>query len=207
MSTFEELTPAKQLQVLKWRIGGYRTAFNTKPNGSTALAKQAIGPPAMHSDTVAQQLSQLMAELDEPFNKLKAVLQDIITWVETNDDEANFLHYNEYLNKHTSELDEAKQYITSALETVGKQPKANWIVAPSDSSGESINDGAGGGAARICRRRPKACSDLRPDKLTKDTKPAQFQTWMRSLIAYCDASHFEYSTPNTQHEYLRKVVD
>ena len=78
MSTFEELTPAKQLQVLKRRIGGYRTAFNTKIKSGTALAKQAIGPPAMHSDTVAQQLGQRMAELDEPFNKLKAVLQDII---------------------------------------------------------------------------------------------------------------------------------
>ena len=76
--SFEELTPAKQLQVLKRRIGGYCTAFNTKVSGGTALAKQAIGPPAMHSDTVAQQLPQCMAELDEPFNKLTATLQDII---------------------------------------------------------------------------------------------------------------------------------
>ena len=136
MATFEELTPAKQLQVLKRRIGGYRTAFNTKVTGGTALAKQAIGPPAMHSDTVAQQLAQRMAELDEPFNKLKATLQDIIKRVETDDDEKDFLHYNEYLNKIISELDEAKQYITSAIEAVGKQPKANLIVAPSDSSGE-----------------------------------------------------------------------
>ena len=205
--SFEELTPAKQLQVLKRRIGGYRTAFNTKVTGGTALAKQAIGPPAMHSDTVAQQLAQRMAELDEPFNKLKATLQDIIKRVETDDDEKDFLHYNEYLNKIISELDEAKQYITEAIEAVGEQSKANSVVvAPSDSSSES-DDGGGGGAARTRRRRPKACSDLRPDKLTKDTKPAQFQTWMRSHIAYWDASHFAHSTPATQHEYLRKVVD
>ena len=80
--SFEELTPAKQLQVLKRRIGGYRTAFNTKVTGGTALAKQAIGPPAMHSDTI-EQLAQHMAELYEPFNKLKATLQDIIKRVET----------------------------------------------------------------------------------------------------------------------------
>jgi len=148
-----------------------------------------------------------LAELDEPFNKLQAVLQDIITRVETDDADAGFQHYNEYLNKLTSELDEAKQYITSAIEAVGKQPKANSIVAPSDSSGESSNDGGGSGNARTRRRRPKACSDLHPDKLTKDTEPAQFQTWMRSLIAYWNASHFEYSTPATQHEYLWKIVD
>ena len=206
MSTFEELTPAKQLQVLKRRIGGYRTAFNTKIKSGTALAKQAIGPPAMHSDTVAQQLGQRMAELDEPFNKLKAVLQDIISRVETDDDDSDFQHYTKYLNDLISELDEAKQFITSALEAVGEQPKTNSIVAPSDSSSES-NDGGSGGAPRTRRRRPKACSDLRPDKLTKDTKPAQFQTWMRSLIAYWDSSHFAYSTPATQHEYLQKVVD
>ena len=81
--SFEQLTPAKQLQVLKRRIGGYCTAFNTKVSGGTALAKQAIGLPAMHSDTIAQQLAQHMAELYEPFNKLKATLQDIIKRVET----------------------------------------------------------------------------------------------------------------------------
>ena len=126
--SFEQLTPAKQLQVLKRRIGGYCTAFNTKVSGGTALAKQAIGPPAMHSDTVAQQLAQRMAELDEPFNKLKATLQDIIKRVETDDDEKDFLHYNEYLNKIISELDEAKQYITEAIEAVGEQSKANSVV-------------------------------------------------------------------------------
>ena len=71
----------------------------------------------------------------------------------------------------------------------------------------TLCNGGGSSAARTCRRRPKACSNLRPEKLTKDPKPAQFQRWMRSLIAYWDASHFAYSTPATQHEYLRKVVD
>ena len=83
-----------------------------------------------------------MAELDEPFNKLKAVLQDIISRVETDDDDSDFQHYTKYLNDLIFELDEAKQFITSALEAVGEQPKTNSIVAPSDSSSKS-DDGGG----------------------------------------------------------------
>ena len=108
MPAFEELAPQAQLQLLKRRISGYKTNFNVKLKGGSELAKQVIGPPALHSPIVEEQLRQRLADLEEPYGKLKTTLDLIISRVEGDDDAKEFDHYVKYMADLTTEFDDCK---------------------------------------------------------------------------------------------------
>ena len=206
MPDFKDLTPEGQITVLRRRIGSFHKALNTKLKSGHSLSKQAIGPLILYSLPIAKQVQQLLDELNESYDNLKTTLVAIINRVEADNDNTNYDYYTEYLNTINTEFDECRLYITIALGTVSATPSAS--IAADDKELDSAGGADGSAAAaKVCKVRPKAVRDLQPEKLTKETKPAQFQIWTRSLRAYWLASQFPLCVPETQHEYLRKVVD
>ena len=49
---------ANELKILKKRISGYRTAFNTKAKSAVALVKLVRGPPVLKTSTAIKQLQE-----------------------------------------------------------------------------------------------------------------------------------------------------
>ena len=182
MPAFEDLTPEGQISVLKRRIGGFRKVLNTKMKGGYSLAKQAIGLPSLYSLPVATQLQQRLLELDEPYDNLKTTLVAIINRVEADADRSNYDYYTKYLNTLNTELDDCRSYITIALGTVSATPSSSNAADEEELGTEGGGDGSA--ATKVRAVKPKAVRDLQPEKLMKETKPAQFQIWTRSLRAY-----------------------
>ena len=117
MPAFEDLNPQAQLLLLKRRISSFKTNFNVKLKGGSELAKQVIGPPALHSPIIEEQLRQCLADLEEPYGKLKTILDLIISRVEGDDDPKEFDHYVKYMADLTTEFDDCKSFIAIALST------------------------------------------------------------------------------------------
>ena len=90
-----EPTKAAQLQAVKRRLGGFRTAFNTKLKGGTELAKQAIGPPPLKAPVVATQLSIYQAEIGAHYEKIRETIESIQSLTEDDDDESGYTHYTD----------------------------------------------------------------------------------------------------------------
>ena len=118
-----EPTKAAKLQAVKRRLGGFRTAFNTKLKGGHELAKQAFGPPPLKSPIVATQLSIYLSEIGVPYEKIRETIESILQLTEDDDDDTSYQHYSDYLSNVTREYDEVRNYITLALDSMVEQKK------------------------------------------------------------------------------------
>ena len=194
---------ATELQVLKRRVAGFRTAFNNKVKTSNNLSDGVMGPPVNRAPVVLLQLQTYLKEVTSSYDQLNKVLSQILDLVITDDDSQQYDHYSEYVTKVTKEYEEIRAKLTITLAAVEKPID----VAPQEDSSDSDSDSTSGARSRRTRSPPpKSCTDLKPDKLQKHYKPAQFAAWLRKLKVWFEASRFAKLHISCQQEYLRGCV-
>ena len=193
---------ATELQVLKRRVAGFRTAFNNKLKASDSLSDGVMGPPINRAPVVVLQLQTYLKEVASSFNQLNKVLLQILDLVVTDENSQQYDHYSEYVSKVTGEYEDIRAKLTMTLAAVEKPID----VAPKGDSSDSDSDSTSGGSRRARSPPPKSCTDLKPDKLQKHYKPAQFAAWLRKLKVWFEASRFTKLHVSCQQEYLRGCV-
>ena len=82
MSTLFDVVKAKS------RISGYTTSLNAKITSAEQLADQVLGPPILKSELVCDQLNKRLAEVQEAWDKLSFLLDQVIQFYEDNPDES-----------------------------------------------------------------------------------------------------------------------
>ena len=194
---------ATELQVLKRRVAGFRTAFNNKVKSSGNLSDGVLGPPINRAPVVVLQLQTYLKEVKSSYDQLHKVLSQILDLVITDDDPKQYDHYSEYISKVAEEFEDIRSRLTVTLATVDKPV----VVAPQEDSSDSDSDSTSGGRPKRDRSPPpKSCTDLKPDRLQKHYKPAQFAAWLRKLKVWFEASRFSKLHISCQQEYLRGCV-
>ena len=194
---------ATDLQVLKRRVAGFRTAFNNKIKSSGNLSDGVLGPPINRAPVVVLQLQNYLKEVKSSYDQLHKVLSQILDLVITDDDSKQYDHYNAYISTVAEEYEEIRVRLTVTLATIEKPV----VVAPPVDSSDSDSDSTSGGRSKRGRSPPpKSCTDLKPDRLQKHYKPAQFAAWLRKLKVWFEASRFAKLHNSCQQEYLRGCV-
>ena len=196
-------TTATDLAVLKRRVAGFRTAFNNKVKTSGNLSAGVMGPPINRAPIVVLQLQTYLKEVTSSFNQLNKVLSQILALVVTDEDSKQFDHYSEYVTAVTEIFEDTRSELTLTLSTI-ETPVI--VASKEDSSDNEIDSASGARSTRTRSPPPKSCTDLKPDKLQKHYKPAQFAAWLRKLKVWFEASRFARLHVSCQQEYLRGCV-
>ena len=106
---------ATELQILKKRISGFRTAFNTKLRAADSLVKLVLGPPLLKTSTVVTQLHERQTECTESVVKLQGTVEAILSIVEKDDDKLSYDHYVKYLDAVNGEYEGVRNDIITTL--------------------------------------------------------------------------------------------
>ena len=153
---------ATELQVLKRRVAGFRTAFNNKVKSSGNLSDGVLGPPINRAPVVVLQLQTYLKEVKSSYDQLHKVLSQILDLVITDDDPKQYDHYSEYISKVAEEFEDIRSRLTVTLATVDKPV----VVAPQEDSSDSDSDSSSGVRRyRVMSPRCKRCSELKRDWL------------------------------------------
>ena len=194
---------ATELAVLKRRVAGFRTAFNNKVKTSGNLSTGVMGPPINRAPVVVLQLQAYLKEVTSSYDQLNKVLSQILNLVITDDDSKQYDHYSDYVATVTEIFEDIRSRLTITLAAVEKPID----VVPQGDSTDSDSDSTSGARSKRARSPPpKSCTDLKPDKLGKHFKPAQFAAWVRKLKVWFEASRFAKLHISCQQEYLRGCV-
>ena len=62
----------------KSRISSYTTSLNAKITGAEQLADQVLSPPILKSELVCDQMNKRLAEVQEAWDKLSSLLDQVI---------------------------------------------------------------------------------------------------------------------------------
>ena len=197
-----EFPAAKQLSIYKKRIGGLRAPVNERIRAAQRLAAQAIGPPVLSTPIISDQLNIKLKGIDEAYAKLEANIDSILDIVEADDDTTEFDYYTDYIAKCDKQREECREAVTNALIAVSAP-----IAAPIAEGDLDESDSDGGATTRRKAARPRAVSELKPEKLKSNAKAAEFQVWKRRLMAYWNASNFALYDTNTQQQCLEQRVE
>ena len=157
-----------ELQVLKRRISGFRTAFNNKKKAADKLIAGVNGPPINRAPIVISQLKAYLKELQGHYKQLCDVLSAILDIVIKEENQEPFNHYTTYLETVSQIYEDTRESLTFTLALVESPitPKGK-----ADSEDDSDSDAAGsaaGGSRRARSPPPKALliSNQRSSKRT-----------------------------------------
>ena len=190
----------------KARISGFTTSLNNKISGAENLI-DCVETVGFKSETVRDQLNQRLAEVQESWLKLKAVLDDVVDYYIDNpsEDVANSKgvkaskHYEDYRSDKSIQYDACRNKIIITITKLEPASVAQAQVSVADDDDDE--------AAVTVVRPPKAVADLKPQKLQKNIQPAQFESWKKALETYWVASRFHTVSPLEQFGYIRNLVD
>ena len=107
----------------KSRISGYTTSLNNKITRAENLVDQVLGPPVLKSETVCVQLNQRIAEVQEAWEKLDSLLDQVINYyIENPEDSAGAKpktsgadHYISYRGDKSVKYDECRSKLIMAI--------------------------------------------------------------------------------------------
>ena len=195
-----------ELQVLKRRISGFRTAFNNKKKAADKLIAGVNGPPINRAPIVISQLKAYLKELQGHYKQLCDVLSAILDIVIKEENQEPFNHYTTYLETVSQIYEDTRESLTFTLALVESPitPKGK-----ADSEDDSDSDAAGsaaGGSRRARSPPPKSATDIKPEKLKKDFLAPQYASWLRRLNVWFETSRFSKLSLRCQHEYVRSAV-
>ena len=178
--------PPNDAQALKGAINTHKGHFTRRAKAIQALL------PLVKPDTPATRTA-LHDELGRLSAQYKALLELYDSLRQVDPEEA------ENAEQRVGQLDDDYQTlrlrVLKKLDTSQQQPEQ-----PRRAQQEE-------GAGAVAARRPRADETLRPDKLTLDYTPAEFEDWKEKFRAFHSTSGFDVLAPNNQQAYLYACVD